>query len=154
MNRALPPIAESAQELKSQMQQASKPLVRQRLHMLYLLASGQAATRQKVAELLGLHRNTIGRWLTSYEESGLSALLEVNSPPGRVPAVNPQQEAALRAALAEPEGFASYGEIQDWLRDEYGIQMAYHAVHKLVRYKLGAKLKVVRPTHLKKIRRR
>lgn len=150
MKRPLPPIAESAEELKAQMQQATERLPRQRLHMLYLLASGQASTRQKAAELLGLHRNTIGRWLGCYEEGGLSALLEVNSPPGAVPAVNPVQEAALREALAAPQGFASYGAIQDWLADTFGIQMEYQAVHKLVRYKLGAKLKVVRPSHLKK----
>jgi hypothetical protein len=31
--------------------------------MLYLLATQQARDRQEVARLLGVYRNTIGRWL-------------------------------------------------------------------------------------------
>jgi hypothetical protein len=31
--------------------------------MLYGLASGRAQARQEVAQLLGLHRQTIGPWL-------------------------------------------------------------------------------------------
>jgi hypothetical protein len=42
--------------------------------MLYLLASGQAHTRQDVARLLGLHRHTMSRWLAIYAVGGLEAL--------------------------------------------------------------------------------
>lgn len=150
MKRPLPTIHESAESLKDQMQSERDSLKKQRLHVLYLLASGQATQRQQVAQLLGVHRNTVGRWLTIYEQSGLSELLQVTPPPGATPALNAAQQAHLRAALTDPTGFASYQAVQQWIASTFGIEMQYQAVHKLVRYKLGAKLKVARPTHFKK----
>ena len=34
--------------------------------------------------------------------------------------------------------------------DAFGVALTYNTTHKLVRYKLGAKLKVARPSHIKK----
>jgi transposase len=51
--------------------------------MLYLLASRQAHTRQDVARLLGVHRNTISRWLARYATGGLDALLATYVPAGK-----------------------------------------------------------------------
>jgi transposase len=153
MKRPLPVIEESAESLKEQMQSERDSLKKQRLDVLYLLASGQATQRQQVAQLLGLHRNTVGRWLTIYEQAGLSALLQVTPPPGAIPALNAEQQAQLRAALADPNGVSSYKAVQQWIATTFGVEMEYQAVHKLVRYKLGAKLKVARPTHFKKTKR-
>jgi hypothetical protein len=55
----------------------------------------------------------------------------------------------LRDRLTEPHGFASYKAIWQWLRQEYGLAIAYKTVHKFVRYTLGAKLKVPRKSHIK-----
>ncbi len=57
--------------------------------------------------------------------------------------------AQLHAALDRPEGFASYGAVQQWIADTLGVPMGYHAVYKLVRRKLRTKLKVPRPQHEK-----
>jgi len=47
--------------------------------------------------------------------------------------------------LKQPQGFSSYGQVQQWLEQECGVTGAYHTVHSLVRYKLQAKLKKPRP---------
>jgi len=57
---------------------------------------------------------------------------------------------ALRQRLAHPDGFASYKAIWQWLQRDYGLSIAYKTVHKLVRYRLRAKLKVPRKSHIKK----
>ena len=88
MNRIMPAIHESADELKTRLQQEHDHRKRQRLHMLYLLASGQAR-RGHVAQLLGVDRNTIGRWLTRYTQGGLAARLAVYVPAGKAPALAP-----------------------------------------------------------------
>ena len=72
MNKALPPIAESAEELKALMRQQSESALRQRLHMLYLLQRGEARTRLKVAQQLGVNRNTIRTWLERYQRGPLA----------------------------------------------------------------------------------
>ena len=56
----------------------------------------------------------------------------------------------LREKLSQPQGFKSYGGIQQWLKEEYGLEIHYKTVHQTVHYKLKAKLKVARPTHIKR----
>jgi len=150
MNKAVPVIHESADELKQLLSRERHPVKQQRLHALYLLASGQARFRSDIASLLGIDRNTVGRWLERYAHGGLDALLELYSPPGKAPALLPDQVAQLQRALAQPQGFASYAEARQWISDTFGVALTYNATHKLVRYKLGAKLKVARPAHIKK----
>ncbi len=153
MRKAVPPIHESADQLKQLLKHERQPAQQQRLHALYLLASGQARYRQEVATLLGVDRNTVGRWLAQYDQGGLPALLQVYVPAGKAPALTPEQLAQLQQALEQPEGFASYGALRQWIATTFGISLSYNAVHKLVRYKLRATRKVPRPSHIKKRRR-
>ena len=153
MYKAIPEIQESAEELRQLQKQERHRLKQQRLHALYLLASGGARERQQVALLLGVSRNTVASWLDRYEESGLEAMLAVKPLPGKAPALAGADLRRLQEALARGEGFGSYGEIQEWIRSELGVEMKYHAVHKLVHGKLGARLKVARPSHPQKTRR-
>ena len=150
MNKSIPVIHESADELKQLLSQERHPDKHQRLHALYLLASGQARFRADVAHLLAVSRNTIGRWLDRYAHGGLDALLDLYVPPGKAPALHPDQVAQLQQRLQHPQGFASYDDVRQWLQETFGVVLTYNATHKLVRYKLGAKLKVARPTHEKK----
>jgi len=60
MRKALPVITADVETLKQHLQREHDGRKKPRLQMLYWLASGQAQTRQEVAELLGVHRNTIG----------------------------------------------------------------------------------------------
>lgn len=152
MYRPIPPIAESAADLKAKLKAEAHPLKRPRLHVLYLLKSGQARYRQEAAALVGVSRNSVGDWLDAYAAGGLVALLTVKTAPGHPPALTPEQLTRLTEALARPEGFASYGAVQEWIADELGVSMQYHAVHTLVHDKLGARLKVPRPSHPKKTR--
>jgi transposase len=152
MNRTIPLIQEDVTTLKRLLSQERDAGRQQRLHALFLLASGQARSRQQAATLLGVHRHTIGTWLSRYAAGGLPALLTIGKPPGTTPHLTAAQTEQVRAALARPEGFASYGAVQAWIAQTFGVRMSYAAVHKLVRYRLGATLKVTRPSHLKKTR--
>src|SRR3712207_4775620 len=149
MNKAIPVIHESAEELKQLLAQERHPAKHQRLHALYLLASGQARFRTHVARLLGVDRNTVGRWLDRYAQGGLAALLELYVPPGKAPALQPDHVAQLQQALAHRQGFGSYAEARQWIQDTFGVALTYTATHTLVRSKLGAKLTVARPAHIK-----
>jgi transposase len=150
MRQPVPAITEAADDLKLQFTQERHPAKQARLHALYLLASGQAYSRQEVAALLGVDRNTVGRWLTTYAHGGLPALLAVYVPAGKRKPLTPDQLQSLQQALMQPQGFASFGAIQQWIADTFGVQLSYNATRKLVRYKLGAKLNVPRPSHQKK----
>jgi transposase len=150
MNKASPTIHESAADLKALLAGERHPANHQRLHALYLFASGQARRRTEVAQLLGVDRNTSGRWLAHYSHGGLPARLDIYVPAGKRKPLSAAQLAQLRHALQQPAGFASFHAVRQWIADDLGVTLSYNATRKLVRYKLGAKLKVVRPAHQKK----
>jgi hypothetical protein len=47
--------------------------------------------------------------------------------------------------------FSSYGAIVEWLEKEHGQKIEYRTVYGWVRYRLGVKLKVPRPTSYKQV---
>lgn len=150
MNKKVPEITESAEDLKSRLRTATEKHQIQRLSALYLLRSGQAKNRKQVAELIGTNRISVGQWLSIYETQGLEKLLERRYAPGRVSALSEAQQEQLRAALQKPEGFQSYEQIRSYIADTLGVKMKYKAVYALVHDKWGAKLKVPRKSHIKK----
>jgi len=150
MRNTLPAITEDAATLKQRLQREHHSRKKARLQMLYLLASGQAQTRRNVAQLLGVHRNTIGHWLARYTTGGLDTLLDLHVPPGKPLSLPPGILAALEQALQQPTGFASYEALRQWVQQTYHLDVNYHTLYTIVRTKLKAKLKVPRPSHTKK----
>src|SRR5687768_690069 len=99
MRKALPVITEDVESLKQRLRRDRDGRKQPRLQMLYLLASGRAQSRQDVAQLLGVHHNTIGHWLAIYEAGGLAALLDVYMPTGKPVSLPRDVLAALEQAL-------------------------------------------------------
>lgn len=150
--RPLPPITESADELRARLKATRHPGLRQRLQLLLLLKDEACCSRQEAAERLLCHRNTIQRWLRLYQAGGLERLLE-QKPRGRPPGQQTLPRAvfkALQDRLATEDGFGSYVEVQRWLEQEYDLEIPYKTVHHIVRYGLQAKLKRARPRHPQK----
>ena len=149
-------IAESAEELKQLLHRHPHPQVSAKLQVLWWLKSAQASSVNQLAQLSGRHRTTISSWLSGYRKAGLDALLEVHTSPGRpghpmrytiLPHWVPSAEVSeqLQRELEDPQGFNSYKEVHQWLQAVHGVDVAYKTVHKLVRYRLKAKLKRPRP---------
>ena len=150
MNKKVPEITESAEDLKVLLRTSRQVYQTQRLTALYLLRSGQAKNRKQVAERLGVHRLSVGQWLRTYETGGLEKLLKRRYAPGRVSILTEEQQEHLRSQLQKPEGFQSYVQIQQYIAETFGIEMNYKTVYAMVHDKWGAKLKVPRPSHVKK----
>lgn len=150
MRIAIPPLREHADDIKQRLQRERDRQKKPRLQMLYLLASGQARNRQEVAALLGVHRNTIGRWLALYAAGGLDALLATYVPAGKPISLAPAVLASLEQALRRPEGFASYEALRQWVAQTQHVQVKYKTLYTIVRRRFHTKLKVPRPSHTKK----
>jgi transposase len=152
MYQPLPCITEDLESLQARLRSERDPPLRPRLHLLVLLKSGQVTTRRQAAAHLAVHRNTVAVWLRTYRAGGLTALLtykEAGAPAGQksLPAA---VFAQLQARLATASGFASYVALQQWLREEFSLEVPYKTLHGIVRYQLKAKLKRPRPSHAKK----
>jgi transposase len=151
MRKKMPPITESAADLVRRMQEEPDGKKRQRLHALYLVASGQARYRQEVAATLRVHRHSVAAWFAAYAAGGLEQALQYHVPqPTKSRRLTDPALHALKAQLQTPAGFPSYGHIRTWLAEQYQVRLSYSSVYALVRHELRAKLKRPRPSHKKK----
>ncbi len=150
MNKALPKIRETSEELREMLKKESHGKRQNRLQALYLIVTRQAKSRGKVAEMLGKNRNTISDWLSLYETEGLEKLLEIYKPSGATPKINEPIIEEIKAILGSEKGFRTYKEIHQMVVKKHKITIHYSNVHQLVRYKLEAKAKVPRPSNPKK----
>jgi hypothetical protein len=153
MRKALPRMSEDAAPLKPRFQCEHDGRKKPRLQLRYLLASGHGQTRQAVAQLLGVHRHTVGHWLAIDEARGLEALLALYVPAGKPLSLPPGVLAALEQALRHPTGFASDEAVRRWVQQHHHLEVKYHTLDSIVRPKLKAKRNVPRPSHTKKPRR-
>ncbi|MDJ0553151.1 MAG: helix-turn-helix domain-containing protein [Microcoleaceae cyanobacterium MO_207.B10] len=134
-------IAETVSELKALLNDQKTASGFQKIQALYLFKIGQVTTVKELALTLGVNRITVQRWLKQYRSQGLSGLLQVKQSGGRKPAIPPDVRVGLQKRLNDPHnGFKSYGEIQQWLQEEYNINASYKAVYATVRYQLKGKL--------------
>lgn len=144
-------IEESAEELRRIMNEQTRAKFRERLQILYWIKTGFYNSLQELADHLGRSKSVIVKWLKVYRTEGLAGLLQWNYHGGRRSKISEAMVAALQLRLNDPtQGFHSYGEIQQWLLQEYEAEIPYSTVHQVVRYRMKAKLKVARPTSIRR----
>lgn len=142
-------IQESSEELRRIMNEQTRAKFRERLQILYWIKTGFYNSLQELADHLGRSKSVIVKWLKVYRTEGLAGLLQWNYHGGRRSKISEAMVAALQLRLNDPtQGFHSYGEIQQWLLQEYEAEIPYSTVHQVVRYRMKAKLKVARPTSI------
>ena len=149
MRTAVPVMTDDVASLKPRLPRAQHGRTQPRLHMLDLRASGQAQTRRDVAQLLGGHRHTLGRWLTLYEAGGLGALRARDVPAGNPLSLPPDVLAAIEPALQQPAGFAAYEALRPWGQQTSPREGNSHTLSTMIRTTVKARLKVPRPRHTK-----
>lgn len=148
-------VKESLEDLTERLKEAKTEKEKERLQVLYWLKQEKAPKISAIAKGIGYHRNTVQSWLAKYRAEGLEGLLESKKSSGGVRVIPEWAEKALEKRLKEEDnGFKSYGEVRQWLEEKLGIEAEYHAVYQMTRYRLKAKLKVVRPQHIKQDKKR
>ena len=111
-------ITETVDELKTIRHAQIKAKLKERIQALYLLKAGMVNDIGHLAYVLGRADSTVRLGFARYQESGLSGLLAWNSHGGKRPSLSEDTLDALRLRLQQPEGFRSYGEIQEGLTQE------------------------------------
>lgn len=150
MNKALPKIKETAEEIKERLKNETGVKRQNRLQALYLIVTKQAKSRSQVSKILGFNRNTISEWFSLYENQGLEKMLEIHKSVGAKAKISEAAIDEIKAILATEKGFRTYKEIHRMVVKKHQIAVGYSAVHNLVRYQLKAKAKSPRPSNPKK----
>ncbi|MBW4457858.1 MAG: helix-turn-helix domain-containing protein [Nostoc indistinguendum CM1-VF10] len=138
-------ISESTEYLSKSLKKARTAFEKERLQMLWWLKTGQVSQHQELSQRLGRDSSTVTRWLQRYRQGGLEKLLEVKTSPGAIAKIQGEVLQSLVEKLQLPQGFSSYGEIVEWLKQEWNVEVKYKTVYRVVRYQLQAKLKIPRP---------
>ena len=121
---------------------------KERLLAMKLLLEGELEIAE-VATIVGRHRNSIGDWLKIFRSGGIEALLTTqrkNS--GRKGKMTLAAQAGLTEKLKEG-AFRTAGQAEAWLKEIHGIEFKNSGIYYQLG-KLGGRLKVARPSHLKK----
>ena len=137
------PVKESIAELKQlQKQHPNKYKI---LQMLLILRKQGNTSKKDLALLTGASDKSIQTWRTKYQKEGLTVLLKDTRGGNKIATITTIANEKLAKRLNNPkEGFRSFIEIQQWLQQEFNIEMEYHAVNKFVKRRYGASLKVSR----------
>jgi transposase len=110
-----------------------------------LLESGLSQSITDVAGLWRVHRITVQRWFKQYSEGGLSSLLKLGQSTGKPRAISSEIIAVISTKIHEDSyKFKSYKEIAIWVEENYQVSVKYQTLHKQIRYRMKAKLKVLR----------
>lgn len=142
-------VSESLEQLEKSLHNARSVSQKERLQMLVWLKRGEVSSRSELAVRCERDKATITRWLARYKQGGLSTLLAKRRAPGASRKIQGEALVQLKARLAQPEGFGSYQEIQQWLEQTCQLKVEYGTLYRVVRYELKAKPKVPRPRALK-----
>jgi transposase len=141
-------VKESVKELKTIQRQ--KPSYYSRVQMLLLIKEGVIVAKDSLAQSLNVSNKSVQVWRTKYIQGGLDLLLEDNRG-GKPAQITEQVHKRLEARLnSSKAGFKSFIEIQQWLKENFGVDMQYHAVNKYIKRKFGARPKVARKSHINK----
>ena len=127
-------IEETTTELKIIIDRARIVTNRQKVQALYLLKSESSQNITHVAELLGVHKITVQRWLKQYNNGRLSSLLKLRRSTGRPRVIPSEVIAEISTKISEEScEFKSYKEIAAWVEDNYKVSIKYQTLHKQVR---------------------
>jgi transposase len=152
MRQRFPVVAESQEELEALLKANQDAQVQRRVHLLLLIRTSAVKTRTQAARHLHVHRNSIWNWLKIYENEGIEQLLRIEqgAPPAEQKTLSDEVYQAVQARLAENGFQDGYVEVQRWLKQTFELEVPYKTVHGIVRYRLKAKLKRARLSHVKK----
>ena len=120
---------------------------KERLQVIKLLLETEKSD-QEVADIVGKARSCIQSWTKLFREGGLESLLVRGNGGGRKSRMNDATKEAMVEKLKQGE-FRTAKQFQKWLSEDHQVELSEKGVYYHLG-KLGGRLKVPRPSHLKK----
>ena len=91
-----------------------------RILAVLMVKSGE--TRKKVAEYIGVHRNTVGMWVKNYDKNGIEALKSDYSKCGAESRLTDEQLKELFEILTDPNKHYTLRDARNIIMEKYGIE--------------------------------
>jgi transposase len=97
-------IQETVEELEHRLERAITAVSKEKLLLLYWIATKKIKTREELATMLKRDSSTIYRWLRAYKQGGITSLLTVKKAPGKTPHIPPRSERKINRKTARTTG--------------------------------------------------
>ena len=120
---------------------------KERLLAIKLLVEG-GKSYMDVASIIGRTESIVRVWTRAFRAGGIEQLLIRGNGGGRKGMLSAEVKEAMIEKLRQGS-FRTAKQFKGWLRDEHGVEMSEKGVYYHLG-KLGGRLKVARPSHLKK----
>ena len=118
---------------------------------MLFIKTNKFATRQELADYLGCHKRTMERWLAKYKSGGLEEMLIPDVLDRKSHIVTPEIHQGLYNRVHdEKQGFQSYVDAQQWVKEEFDVDMTYHWIRAYMIQHFKTKIKQPRKSHVKK----
>lgn len=144
-------IREGIEELKKTKSKQRTLKHEKRTMLLILIKSGECDSQTSSAKQLGISRKTANRIMKTYRESGLAALSLPDRQRRYSKLITPEIHQGLEVKLNDSGGpLKGYWHAQQWVREEFGADIAYNTLRTYIIKHFKAKLKRPRKGHYKK----
>lgn len=144
-------IKESIEELKKLKSLQNRLKQEKRVECLILLKEGRFLSQKETAAYLGISLKTIDRWLRVYRKQGADELVapESRNKPSKV--FTEEVHKGLEAKLQDSsDPLLGYTHAQQWVKENYGVQVGYQWLWTYLKKNFRTKLKVPRKSHINK----
>lgn len=133
-------------ELKQAYLREADPLVKPRLHLLWLVRQGKQI--KEAAALVGIHLRTGRQWITWYRSGGLAVVRQKKKGgKGQSARLNLVQQQTL-LNWAASDGFSTAREACSFVHEQFGVSYTQAGMYGLLS-RLKVKKKVPRPMNAK-----
>lgn len=140
-------VADTEEALRAAYRAERDGAVRQRLHALWLLRSGERRM-DEVADLVGTTYRTVQRWVAWYRQGGVAAVRTRRMGGyGQPPRLTDEQQEQVAAEVATGR-FRNALAIRAWVAETFGVTYTEGGMYSLLE-RLRCTPKVPRPLHEK-----
>jgi transposase len=144
-------ITESVSELKKLLLKQKTIKGEKRIKCLLEIRSSRFDTRQDLADYLLLHIRTLERWVNDYKDGGVVLMLNDKPKNKQSKIITPAIHKGLEQRVTDPHNpFLGYWDAQNWVKQEYGIDVKYQRIREYLKQHFRTKLKTPRKSHYKK----
>lgn len=144
-------IKESMSELQKMLGKQRTFNGQKRVRCLIEIQSASFSTRQKLADYLCVHKRTLERWVNNYKSGGIIEMLSDKPKTKQSKIITPVIHKGLEQKVNDPHNpFLGYWDAQNWVQQEYGIEIKYQRVREYMIQHFKTKIKSPRKSHIKK----
>lgn len=144
-------IRESLIELKKALSKQKVLKLERRVKCLICIRTNKFDNRQDLADYLGVDKRTMERWLKNYSSGGISAMLAIEPKNKGSKIITQEIHKGLERRVKDSKNpFLGYWDAQQWVNDEFGVEVKYQRIREYLIQHFGTKLKTPRKSHYKK----